>query len=209
MASTTNLSAADRRAAHAAGYSSYAYKKEVGADLSQPLFDADASGIVGAKDSLRTVASFTTTASVVYAQFLGRASGARALNFITLITSGTASSGVTSSVGFAVSSAAPDFTAKSLTFRTSTTIDTTGSAGNKTNATAINYVPQAGEYVWVYHHVTTGTTQPTVWGIGGELGAGILQVKTSQTTAPTVGSAITFALPSAAVTVQAPAFFIR
>lgn len=203
-----NISTNERRNAHAAGYSIYAFEKQIGASL-QPALVPDESGIIGAEQSLRSVASLTTAASTVYAQFLGRATGEKALNYVTFITSGTPSSTVVTKVGFAISSGPPAFAAASLTIQTSSTLDTSGTVGNKTNATAINYQPLAGEYVWVYSHHSTGTTQPTLWGVGGELGAGILQIKSSQVAAPVVGTAYTFALPAAALTVQSPLFFIR
>lgn len=201
------LSQEDRRAAHAAGYSTYAFEKQVGA-VFQPALVPDESGIIGAEVSLRSVASLQTADSTLYARYLGKATGAHSLNYISVITSGTPSSGVTATAGFATSPAAPDFTAKVLTFKTANTITTTGSAGVKTSA-SVGYAPVAGEHVWCYFHVNAGTTQGTYWSLGGEIGAGILQVKTSQLAAPTVGSSITMALPSAAVTAQSPLTFVR
>lgn len=207
---TLGLTAVDRRNAHAAGEASYVLVKELGTDFTA-VYEPDEAGTIGLTNSLRSVASFTTVASVVYAQYLGRATGGRALNSVTFITSGTVSSGVTTTVGFGVTPTAPNFAALSLTVRgTPQLLDTTGAAGAKTNTTALNYRPATGEHVWVWSHHSTGTTQPTVWGIGGEIGQGALQTKTAQVTAPTVaGSPYVLTLPAAAVTVQAPYFFVR
>ena len=202
-----NISATERRNAHAAGYSVYAFQKQSGADLATALVP-DESGIIGTEVSLRSVASFTTTPSVMYTQFLGRATGEKALRYITAITSGTVSSGVTTKVGFAVSSGPPAFAGVTLTIRTSTTLDTTGAVGPKTTAD-IDYHPDMGEYIWVYSQHSTGTTQPTLYGIGGELGAGNVQTKVPVTTAPAVGSTQAMSLIAAALTAQAPLYFIR
>lgn len=200
MPSTNVLTAEDRRAFHKAGFSSYAALKEVGAQFP---------AVNSVDEFLVPVASLTTTASTVYARYLGRATGAHSLNKLTTITSGTPSATVVSTVGFATSAAPANGTAQTLTPVAVTTIATTGSAGNKSNATNLNFFPPVGSYLWVIYHVSATGTQPTVWGLGGEVGQGFIQTKGSQVAAPVVGVAIaTWAIPAAAVTAQAPLLII-
>jgi hypothetical protein len=197
-AESINFSVNERRQAHGEGSSIYFYVKQAHAEIP---------AIVQAREFLTPVASFTTTASTLYARFLGRATGAKPLTTINVVTSGTASNGVTSTVGFATSAIAPAGVGQTLTCQAVGTVVTTGSAGNKAS-TAIAYTPPAGSYIWQIHHVSTGTTQPTLWALGGEIGEGLLQVKTSQVAAPTVGATFVMTLPTPALTAQVPYTFI-
>lgn len=200
----TNITAADRRALHKAGQSSYTGAKALGGENLSPLEPA----VFGS--SLVPVASLTTAASTVYARYLGRATGGRPLDKIAVVTSGSPSVTVVTTVGFAVSSDAPSQgVAQSLTIRTAVALTTTGSAGSKQTA-SINYQPRAGEHVWVYSHHTATGTQPTIWAHGGEVGQGVLTTKGSTPTAPAVGATVTsMTLPSAAVTAQAPLLLVQ
>lgn len=181
-----NITATDRAAAHAAGYSVYSFVDELGSSI-LPILSGDLPNFS------MPVESFTPTASTITARYLGRATGKHPLNYVRTITN-TPPVTVVSSVGFATSPSFATGVAVTLTCKAVTTISLLGSGGVKVNATSLNYQPLAGEHVWVFHHVTATGTQPACRGTTGDFGFGFIQVRGSQPTAPVVNGTYAMSL---------------
>lgn len=216
-----NILQAEQRRAHRAGTS---YGKVV-RDISSRLDTAivpDETGNMGCGLSIIPAATSTIAISgTLYAVYLGRATGGKKLDTISIVTTVVGSGTAAGVVGFATSDAGPDFTAKVLTVRAVKSIDTTQpigrvsnltgvAAGAATEAAKLAFVPSSGVHIWAFILTTNATTQATQWGLSGDVGAGTIQVLTGQTVAAAVvGKVYTMTQPSASVSAfQMPQLYV-
>ena len=217
------FSQSETRRGHRSGSSYGKLFRDSGARLDTAIVP-DESGTMGCALSLSSFASTIQISGTVYAVYLGRATGGKKLDSVSMITTAAGTGAAAGAVGFATTVAGPDFTDKAdLTVRAVAAIDTVAATGRRSNlsgltvgsaaynAALLGFVPATGQHIWAFSITTNASTQATAWALSGEVGAGEIQVVTGQTVAAAVvGKVYTTAVrPAASITAfQAPQFFI-
>lgn len=190
---TSHLNAIDRELAHQAGYSTTSFVREVAASF--PAF------IPPDYNTTATISNdkFRPEADTLYARYLGRATGGRAiLNVATQLDTKLGDSTVY--LGLAATDAPPFFNPVNVRELATGTV----AAEVGTMSVPVNYVPETGEYIWAFFYYSTGVASDYV-GVTGEFGLGTIQRARNVGRSPRVGDAVQLSkLPPFANSAQLP-----
>lgn len=184
------ISVAERRRGRIAGSNYGKLFRETSATLPTAILP-DETGTLGCGIGTRNAISTAQTANTLYAVYLGRATGAKTLNTVSVRTSAVGTGTPSAAVGLGTTDAAPDFTNKTITLQASASIVTTGGgSGRRGNTTALAYTPAAGVHIWALFITNNSLTQASADGLTGDVGVGQIQVLAGQTVAGFVPGAV-------------------